>query len=255
MKVFLALFLSYGDPFKTRIDLCEFDSVQQLDDYTKKFVNSDEIKMLFRSDLVEFVLESRFDKYYKETEKGRPIIRLVSYVYFDNQIRYIPIIYKNEQLSDGINFGLIRTRLEEDSRFDKFIREYDYLLGCSKEVSELMRQYHNGKKECKIRLLDIFIKRLTELSEEELYFYIRTLTNVCDLKIKNRSNDSVLSFMSEEYDGFKSSCDYIDEGCDDNYFIKLIDTKNYEELFDKYSLEKILVYSRDDNNPLGIRRN
>lgn len=254
MKAYLALFLSYSDSFNTRINLLEFNNIDELDNYTRCFNNSKEIKKLFQNDVSEFVLECRFEKGYKETKSGIPIIRLCAYVYYNNYIRFIPIMYKNEDIIEDRIFDVICFNLEKDDIFNKFIRDYDYLLGYSCEVNTLKRQYFLGNKNVKTRIIDIFIEKLSVISKIEKQYYLRTLVNVCNLKIiKENNNES--DYWKNEKEYIPSFDEKVDEECDDDFFRKLIKEENYEEIFNIYSLDKILVYSINQKKPIGIRRN
>lgn len=251
MKAYLSIFLGYGDSLNTRINLIEFDNIKDLDVYTKKFENSIEIKKIFQNDIQEFILESRFDKAYKENKNGKPIVRLVAYVYYDNYIRYIPILFKSEEILEDIKAENICINLEKTEKFNIFLQDYGYLLGNSKEVSNLKYMYKkSGQRYCyKKKILDILCVRIRRSSDDFKYFYLRTLAKICDLKIKDIEINLGLEESLSKVDKSR-----IHEDCNDEQFIKLIDDENYEELFKEYNLEKILIYSKEQKNPLGTRR-
>ena len=88
MKIYLAVFLKYMDFNETRMNLCEFDSVKELDDFTTNFNDSGEIKKKYQRDIQEFLLDNRKNYAYSETKNGVPKITLSAYYIENNEIHY-----------------------------------------------------------------------------------------------------------------------------------------------------------------------
>lgn len=256
MKTYLGIFSKFMDPSYKNIRLLIFNSIQELDKYTGKFNNSEEIKKEFSSVIEEFVLESYANKKYKETKNGKPITYLSAYIMDNGNLRFIPILYKNDKIIKTGQKSSIKERLLQDEYFKKLLKKYYYLLSYSSDMKTLIYRYkHSGSKYYKKIIVNELMSMISRLNDDYKYFYIRVLCNICNL---------VEKVVVTEY-GTIENIDISDEemvlvrkriadDCTDERFIKLVTDEDYENLFNEYSIEDIVNYSSDSNNPLKVRR-
>lgn len=276
MKAYLAVFIGYKDPLIRREVLKEFNSVKELDNYTKKFKDSSEIKEKYKDIVEEFILYYRDSDIYKERKDEQPIVYLSSYtINKQNAMRFIDTMYKDDksivflkvnELIEKINY-IINRISEYNEMFYNIknphgINEYTQALGIfripfAKYDKDLLYRYlkYDDKKS-----YDIFLTRIRNYfkskSEEERYEMLRF--NKLDLRNHhlmilekyNKYKDEELEvekLRSNEKDRFVTDCD-------DEYFKEFVNNEKYQELFANYDLDEIMRYSGDKENPLGVRR-
>lgn len=256
MKAYLGVFQKFMDFNEERMNLLEFNSIEELDKYTQKFNNSGEIKKDFETDIQEFILQNRFSKSYKETKSGKPILYLSAYVIYNGRLRFIPVLYKGYTVTRNKKAKNITTSLLNNDNFEKFIEKYSYLLGDSHYIKDLIYSYKKRKQESvKKLIINELISRISTAKGDERYYFFRTLMELCNLievKIDTKYGSiKNINILNEQTRLVK---DRIAEDCSDERFIKFIVEENYEELFNNYDLDEILMYSSDGDNPLGVRR-
>ena len=104
-------------------------------------------------------------------------------------------------------------------------------------------------------IISELVENLRTMDKEDRYYYLLSLTNLCNLKeTVIKTKHGVIKNLNIPLEKTVLIHQRIVDDCYDEYFMKLIDDENYEELYNNYDVSEILKYSRDINNPLGIRR-
>lgn len=274
MRVYLAVFLKYMDTKANRLNLLEFDSIQELDEFTQKFQSSNDIKALYCIDIQEFILDARKNKAYRETKTGLPITYLSAYYLENQELNFLKVNYKDKQ--------------------DIILLTVDEIMTTMIWIMEKIKKWKWATKgvltsDALLEYLEILSFFKIRLSQEELFYLKRAIVTLDErhlikfmariklklMKMERKEQYAILRFEKQKLQEFLENIwnkyDIVDDGklennstislrnrivddCDDETFMNLVDKENYEELFKNYELEKILRYSRDMKYPLGLRR-
>lgn len=262
MKVYLAVCLRYYDDELIRENLMTFNSVKELDEFTKKFHNSNEIRMYFQDEIQCFLLDYRNHPKYKETKDSKPISYITTYsINEKNGWRFIDTFYKD---SDKIVILTINDLLAKMSFIVNHIKCYKYIIN-GYLTSDDIKEY--------LRALGIF--RIS-LSQEEIYYLKKYISGVDDsslekvllllkrqlLKLPEDKRYTSLRFKKDDLEKYELSFlrtynlkqevakdEYeIVDGCKDDFFVNLVQTKNYEDMFKYYELDEIVKYTKNKIN-------
>lgn len=198
MKVYLSAFIGFKDSKYEHIVLKEFNNVKELDNYTKKFNNSNEIKRKYQGDIQEFLMDintrdnENGEKSLRFTKDGKPIVYLSSFTINDqNGWRFIDTLYKD---SDKIVVLTIKEVLKKIEYYIERIKEYNekykynslphgtkeyfkalgiFRIGYSEYDRNLLYRYLKGDENA----LGVFLERIKEYLKSkdkgELYGILR----------------------------------------------------------------------------------
>lgn len=251
MDLYLALFLKYKDYQQLRYNLIKFNNLDEAINYTKQFEDKTDIKRLFQDELQEFIMDSRKTSSYHEDKKGKPINYLCLYYKdSDNNLRFLPVLYKNDKES-------YFSKREYIKKIVTFISDY--------------RKENNGRLiECINLLMDNGIRY--HFSNDELYSfnkYLKTGINnyLYELAIKMINNLKKMDSgrlklllikdkneVKKETINISSKSEIIKDNCNDERFIKLVNANDYDALFREYDFDTIFSYSIDKEKPIGSKR-
>ena len=262
MKVFLSIVLDYNGDI--RENLCEADSLIDMDRFLNKSRNSSEIREEYRDIIQEFLLDNRkylekLDKRsIEEGRKPRKYLGRITLCFYGKGhiLRFIPILFNNELLmNEGSCYRRMRESLLDDKVLKKVYEEKRYLLS-QFEIDTLHNYFNKHLDKDKKYFIDEFIHRIKLMNKDFRYLYFRSLAHTLSLvnKIVVRTKYGNISNISVLENKTVLVRDRIVNDCLDDYFINLVDKGDYEELFSLYSLDDILKYSSDIDNPLGLRR-
>lgn len=234
-----------------RQDLYKTNTLKEMDDYLLNFKDHLEVRDKYSIDISEFLLDNM--KYIRENEKknnrennGRICI---TYIGKNNEIRMFPIIYRNSPKLLKKDEALHKIKKVLSNNETKLKELYDrkrYLL--SGYECDLIRDYLDypvSYKRFKYIFINDFISRLSNLSDDKLYMYLRSLMNLCELKsnkriIVTKYGDINTNMESINQDGVlnKEGLD----NCNDDLFIKLYSEEDYDNLYNLYDLEEMEKY-------------
>ena len=234
------------------IILESFSSLKEIDKYIQNnFRNRQDVIKQYSQDISEFCLDKRESIENENARNKRNRLGTVTLVYeINNVYKKIPIIYKNDNklLSKEICIKKIKEMLNDDNILGKLYNTKKHLL--SKNEIDLLDSYkdlHDIQK--KNDAITFFINRIKNMDEDGQYFYFRSLMNLCRLNkfdlniskgcIKDISISSNPLILTKETVGRK-----IESQSEDDYFNRLIDEENYDELFNIYDRD---IIERDTN--------
>ena len=161
-------------------DLITFPSLEELDSYTISFSNSSEIRNKYSKEIQEYLRKNIIYLTNQKQKEGRIVI---TYLDNYNNIRYFPIIYKNEQelLNVDKTLKIIKDKLNDDNVLKDISVRKSYLL--SRNEKDLLNIYFSTNNlKYKKDFIIFFINRL--YSSKNKYLYVRSLLNVCKLMDK-----------------------------------------------------------------------
>ncbi len=231
-----------------RIDLISFYDLIRLDEYMEKFISNKDVRQKYDIEISEFCLLNmkkikHDNRVNKRNWTGSIAIICEEKDNDDKTVRMykIPIIYKNDAklLSNRDCLRKIKEKLNDKETILDIFNNKRYMLSPNEiDLISLYLKWNNEKylKEASL----FFYRRLKELNDDnELYFYCRTLMHNFELNklvvktkfgnIGNISLDIPQDTVIEKSNGYSK----------DDYFNKLVDDENYEELFSIYSIDEI----------------
>lgn len=282
MKVYLGVFLGYKDNKAIRENLLEFNTIKELDEYTKNYEKSIEIKRVFRENIEELIMygydqaKKGKGRLVKENKDGKPIVYLSAYTENEHGgIKFIDVMYKNrkeivflkiDELIHKILFVIRRIKkydVVSRSGFEPYkLTEYLHSLNflnisfTRHEIDFLKRYIETGNEKDLDNFKKVLKRDLLELNDNKLYGMLRF--NEIDLKkytlfILEKYNMYRLEEEEEQTKRLNDNNQFVSD-CDDDYFKELVNNEEYEKLFNNYDLDEIMRYSGDKENPLGVRR-
>lgn len=229
---------------RNRQDLYKTSTLKELDDYLLSFKNHLEIRDKYLDDVSEFLLDNM--NYIRENEKKNKRVNngriCITYIGKNNEIRMFPIIYRDDPklMSRDNCLRKIKREFNDDDKLRELINRKRYLLS-DHEIGLITNylMYHVSYKKYKRIFINDFISRLTGLSDDKLYMYLRSLMNLCDLKTSR--------VIPTKYGDINVYEDNISEravlqNCDDELFIKLYNEEDYESLYNLYDADVIHKY-------------
>lgn len=262
MKVYLAIVLDYDGNIKE--NLCEANSLIDMDRFLNKYHNSYEIREEYRDNIQEFLLDNRqflakLDK--RSLDKGkkpRKYLGRITLCFYgkNNILHFIPILFNNEMLMNESNcYRQMKNTLLDDKVLRKVFEEKRFLLS-QFEIDILSNYFNKHLLRDKEYFIDEFIHRIKSMKKDWRYLYFRTLAHTLSLvnKIVIKTKYGNIANLDIPKEKTILLRDRIADDCLDDFFINLIDKGDYEALFALYSLDDILKYSSDIDNPLGLRR-
>ena len=177
---YVSISLVLGDANIRKKDLITFPSLEELDSYTISFSNSSEIRNKYSKEIQEYLRKNIIYLTNQKQKEGRIVI---TYLDNYNNIRYFPIIYKNEQelLNVDKTLKIIKDKLNDDNVLKDISVRKSYLL--SRNEKDLLNIYFSTNNlKYKKDFIIFFINRL--YSSKNKYLYVRSLLNVCKLMDK-----------------------------------------------------------------------
>lgn len=226
------------------------NDLRKMDNYIKNFASRNEVFDAYREDIQEFCLDEmkRITEENKRNKHNRTgsISLFCRYQNNNGTFMYkIPIMYKNDnELLDSIKcLKKIKEKLNENQVLEKVFKEKRFLL--SMYEFDLISNYYKFQNEkYKKDFIETFINRLKKFNSDKQYFFFRSLMNVCslnqvELKISRGIVKNVNLKMPLQTTLTLSSTSKEARFDDDNY-LGLIESQNYEELHKYYDLDKIL---------------
>lgn len=174
---YVSISLVLGDANIRKIDLITFPSLEELDSYTISFSNSSAIRNRYSKEIQEYLRKNIEYLTNQKQKEGRIVI---TYLDNYNNIRYFPIIYKNEQelLKVDKTLKIIKDKLTDDNILKDILVRKSYLL--SRNEKDLLNIYFSTNNlKYKKDFIIFFINRL--YSSKNKYLYVRSLLNVCKL--------------------------------------------------------------------------
>ena len=174
---YVSISLVLGDANIRKKDLITFPSLEELDSYTISFSNSSEIRNKYSKEIQEYLRKNIIYLTNQKQKEGRIVI---TYLDNYNNIRYFPIIYKNEQelLNVDKTLKIIKDKLNDDNVLKDISVRKSYLL--SRNEKDLLNIYFSTNNlKYKKDFIIFFINRLS--SSKNKYLYVRSLLNVCKL--------------------------------------------------------------------------
>ena len=247
-RIFHLSFLLDRDGYN-RIDLVSFYELSKLDDFIiKRFKSNSDVRRKYEHDISEFCLDNmKFIK--NENKKNKrnwtgSIAIICDERYKDDKtekLYKIPIIYQNDKkmLSKEDCLMKIKEKLKNKNIVKKIYEEKRYLLS-DYEKDLLIKNYSRSDDKYLKSFIGNFYNRLKRCNSDDLlYFYCRSLMNVCNLNeliVKTQFGmiDNIDFDMKGNVTVVKSN-----SYSNDAYFNNLIDNENYEELFNVYSIDEI----------------
>lgn len=203
-------------------DLQTFSSLEELDLFTSNYSTPLELRKEYEYDILNYLDENQNYLEKSRFKRGRICI-----TYYDeqNNIRFFPIIYKNNNilLDSNLSFKLISNALVEDSVLKEIFINKKYLLSNNeKDLLKLYFMYKNIKY--KKLFLNDFLMRIKK--SKNLYLYLRSLFKVCNLLERNSYKET-----NKESE--------IDILSNDLYFEQLVLNQDYDNLYRYYDLDYI----------------
>ena len=197
---YVSISLVLGDANIRKKDLITFPSLEELDSYTISFSNSSEIRNKYSKEIQEYLRKNIIYLTNQKQKEGRIVI---TYLDNYNNIRYFPIIYKNEQelLNVDKTLKIIKDKLNDDNVLKDISVRKSYLL--SRNEKDLLNIYFSTNNlKYKKDFIIFFINRLS--SSKNKYLYVRSLLNVCKLmgkkgKIQQDYDDKNSITSNNEY--------------------------------------------------------
>ena len=248
---------------KIGVTLKTFNSLKEMDEFLKMFHNSDDVSKFFKDTINDFLKSKEAINYLNIPSKdGRAkngsVICYHEYKY--HKKRKVSAIYDNELLSDGLYTKLKDELKNKDTLAEIYNRKY-FLLPSDYFKDELRRIINNsGTSRYFIR---DFVSYIRCLNEEDRYFYLRNLCNVCNLlkkprkrqkiklRIVNVSNiqciddyqlvesDYIMIIDDEfKYEAYSDAPEYFKY-----VFNEAIKNNDFEKLFNEFTSDEISLYS------------
>lgn len=231
-----------------RQDLYQTNTLKEMDDYLLGFKDYLEIREKYCDSVQEFLLENM--AYIRESERKNNRLNngriCIVYIGRNNQIRMFPIIYRDSPklLRSDSCLRKIHRQLDNDDKLRELLNTKRYLL--SQYEIDLLSDYlmHPvSYKRYKHIMINDFIARLNNLSDDKLYMYLRSLMNLCDLSnnkqvIVTKHGNICLNEDNILTHGVLKR-DMIRNGCDDVLFLNLFQEKNYDELYRLYDIDEM----------------
>ena len=166
--------------------LKEFDSLKEMDEYLKKFNDSNDVKEEYINEINEFLKTKKaIDFLANVPNENNGYLR--GYTPSKNKLRHITLIFNNNLLPEEKCYTKLREKLEENKvLYDLYHRKY-YLLPSKPTLflkDELRHAVvHHGTKRIFIKEFIIYIRKL---DPEGRYFVLRTLSDKCKLLENNK---------------------------------------------------------------------
>lgn len=166
---------------KVGITLEEFDSLEEMDKFMKRFSDSNDVKDTYLERINKFLKTENATKFLKSiTKENNGYLR--GYSSDGYQLRHIPLIYQSSLLPEGKCYTQLREKLQERSvLYDIYNRKYFVL---PKNPTRFLKDElaycvkHHGTNRIFIKEFIIYIK---SLKPEERYFVLRVLCDKCHL--------------------------------------------------------------------------
>lgn len=271
MKAYLAIYSRYHDAQGRKMNLLEFDSVNELDKYTKNFTDSSQIKKKFQREIQEYIMDDYLhgDNAIKETKDGRPIVYLTAYVENKHKaIRFIDVMYKDSKdiviLKISEIVGKMRYIIEKIKTYGfKHNRRYklkEYIralnifqIPLSECERDLLKKYAYYDNEKALDSMIAFLKNdLARIDKNKAYGYLRFNKKELQKAIAmiNEKYNIYRELIEQEHQSDEEKIEYAKDLTDER-FQGLVDDRNYEQLFNEYDLDEIVCYIKNWN---GVER-
>ena len=234
-----------------RQDLYSCKTLKELDEYLLKFRNHQEVREVYFEEIGEFLLDNM--KYIRENEKknNRANNGRICIVYEgkNGKLRMFSIIYQNDGiiLEKKRCFRKIRNELNNDNTLKELLNRKRYLL--SQYEIDLLSQYlmfPTSYKKYKRIFINDFIARLEKMSDDNLYMYLRSIMKMCGLLYKKNSLQTKHGTIDNIDINMPSETtlrrDLIIDDCNDELFMRLYQSGDYERLNELYDIEEIDKY-------------
>ena len=235
------------------INLVSFDSLIKLDDFIiKRFKNSHDVRDKYNDIIGEFCLDNM--EYIKEENIRNKRNWTGSIVIIceerDNRdeiesFHKISVLYQNSKklLSRDECLKKIKKELDNSKIINEILSRKRFLLSRN-EIDLLLLDKNRGDDKYKKSFIGNFMTRIKNLDDDLLYYYCRSLMNICHLtsnsiettfgKIDNIDYDMPIDTTLQDKPEAYSN---------DVYFNTLIEENKDEELFNFYDLDEIEKYS------------
>ena len=245
-KIFHLSFLMYKDG-DDRIDLESSNSLKDLDKYIiKNFKNNKEVRKKYEQDICEFVID-RIDFIKRENARNKRkwFGSICIICEEEDGTKYkIPIIYQNDKklLSKDECLNKIKTMLKSNDVIKEIIKRKKYLLS-NYEIDLFYESQDLNILKYKNNFINTFYSRIKNYADETLYYYSRCLMNI--FKLNERSIITKFGTINLLNENIPSNITLKKDFNNDenNYLINLVDSKNYEELYNVYSIDEIDLYT------------
>ncbi len=249
--------LIIGNAYDDPLVLKAFHSIEELDQYTSQFNDSEEVRKLYDQDISEYMIDRipLVKKY--ETKNNKQRGRICAF-YFDKYgIDFLAVEYKNRHVVrdyheiDGAKnqADFLITKL--DKKISDIKRDYKY--NCGREYARItkryLRKYHFGLSDELMYFLAGFYNELgNDLNNPKLTEEDKKKTEAAKLlkgikkRIKQLVEENyyyiepeVIMETPEEFMEFSSDAD--EEVMDD--YQEAVRTGNYDDFFKKYQLDDL----------------
>lgn len=255
MRVYLGAFLHYTQGLEKNFPIKVFNSIKELDNYTKEFESSKDIKKAYLGDLQEYVLDMRKNKkIYHETKEGKPVMYICAYYINEKgEYNFIPIMYKSNANAMLVpKKSLLKYLREEFQRIHEFIRSQSKYTGdeyvlfknvtdkfgirLSNNIIDLMKIYiRNPRKVSLTKLLKEMESSLDSLNEDKLYETLRIKIKEIVLELekgkivlKNKVPKKLK--LEKENPNTGKKMDPSDHALDE-YYNQVVDLLNWKQMY------------------------
>ena len=255
------LSLVYDADGYNRFDLASKSRLQEMDLLMSNFKNREEVVEAYLS---EYNIDKKKGKLciiYEDTDVkkremsvyGPPenhpkeeIANLYSYAHI------IPVLYKDERLMNidaclltikeklhnhEIRDSIMINHRSKDGKYFKTNKRYLFETEEEQDYISRLNDYDNA--------IYLFLRRIKKASEDDKYFYCRSLMKICGLKIKEKKKVTNIKINKKKLNEIISSYELTESEKLER------ETINMDEFYLHHDLDEVIKLSPNSNRPIG----